>query len=42
LQDEVGIKRRPFDIHEIDEAFFAGGEEDDDVVPLPEHDGIAS
>jgi hypothetical protein len=44
LLHEVGIKRRPVDIREIDETFFTDrfGEDDDDNVPMPEHDGIAS
>jgi hypothetical protein len=37
----VGIKRRPIEIYEIDEAFFAqkfGRIDDDEVVPVPHDD----
>jgi restriction system protein len=39
LKHEVGLKRRPVEIYEIDEVFFAekfGRVEDDEAAPLPD------
>jgi restriction system protein len=40
IKHEVGIKRRPVEIYEIDEAFFAqkfGAVEDEEIVPTPDN-----